>query len=409
VSDDGDKPVPEAAGKRRALLAAGAVALLGVLAYSNTFDVPFHLDDYPSIVKNPFLRDLRRLDELWYALPSRFVPRFTFALQYAIHGFEPWGYHLVNLACHIGTALLVWQLALVTFVTPSMRGRRTGAHAETIALFSGLIFVAHPIQTQAVTYIVQRDAVLAALFYLTALLCYAKARLAMVADAPPAHWRTAYAAALGAGLLGIFSKENVATLPLAVLLYEVCFFTDRPRRDWKYAVPFFFVVLLQPLNTFVQTLALGTEVGLNSSLDTIADMTSAASGASRTQYLVTQFRVLVTYLRLLVAPYGQNIDHDYGAARTLWELGTLLSLALHAALIGLAVRLFRRCRLITFCILWFYLTLAVESSVFPLPDFIFEHRLYLPMAGYALFLPTLGFSLLAAKTAADGSDGDGVS
>jgi len=104
------------------------------------------------------------------------------------------------------------------------------------------------------------------------------------------------------------------------------------------------------------------------------------------EYLLTQLRVLITYVRLLFLPLGQNLDYDYPLAQGLMEPAVLVSLLALAAIFAAALRSFRRYRIVSFGVFWFFLTLAPESSILPIRDLIFEHRLYLPMAGFSLLL-----------------------
>ena len=121
------------------------------------------------------------------------------------------------------------------------------------------------------------------------------------------------------------------------------------------------------------------------------------SFVSSRNYLLTQFRVIVTYLRLLLVPINQNLDYDYPIARSLFRLPVFASLILLLIILGIGFILFRRYRLLSFGIFWFFLTLIPESSIIPIRDVIYEHRLYLPMVGYALFLPSGLYYLLSGK------------
>ena len=152
------------------------IACLGIIVYSNTFHCPFHFDDNVYIVDNSSIENIQDPLNIWKFYPCRFVTFFSIALNYHYHGFNVIGYHIFNLAVHLGSAILVWWLTLLTFTTPVMKKERITGHAGLIALFAGLVFVSHPIQTEAVTYIWQRVASLAALFYLASLCLYVKSR-----------------------------------------------------------------------------------------------------------------------------------------------------------------------------------------------------------------------------------------
>jgi Flp pilus assembly protein TadD len=207
-----------------------------------------------------------------------------------------------------------------------------------------------------------------------------------------------------------------ATLPLAIILYEFCFYGFSRRK---------FLILLVPLALGAAAAAIGIAGSgrpLGELLSDVSGMSRETTAISRGDYLVTQFAVIATYLRLLVLPAGQNLDYDYPVYTSLLQPKPLLGLMLHLTLIGGAVYFGRMAngkgrrahqedaasfgpspfalrppslRLIAFGILWFYLTLSVESGLIPITDVIYEHRLYLPVAG--LFLAAAVHLSLAAE------------
>ena len=203
------------------------MAAIALTAYANTFHVPFLFDDEPNIIKNPsiFLKDfsfdwLSRLIEVNFRGSTRIFAYFTFALNYYFGGLQVFGYHLVNLLVHISSGLLLYGFLLLTLTLPSLR-ERYGARAFPIALFSSLLFLCHPVQTQSVTYIVQRMTSLGGMFYLLAMVLYVKGRLASGAKS-----YLFLAGMVLSYLLGLFTKENVAILPLFIALYEFYFFQN---------------------------------------------------------------------------------------------------------------------------------------------------------------------------------------
>ena len=169
------------------LIHAALVIAVGLVIYANTLQVPFIFDDTGNLVENPLIIDLAnffdpaRYHRYFGGLTSRYFGYLTFALNYRLHGYDVTGYHLVNIAIHIISALLVYRLVSLTFRACRLSGPCDSAAASGresfVALLAALLFVAHPIQTQAVTYIVQRFASLAALFYLLSVTCYLQARL----------------------------------------------------------------------------------------------------------------------------------------------------------------------------------------------------------------------------------------
>jgi hypothetical protein len=234
------------------LIHLALIALLGLLAYSNTFDVPFTFDDFENISENPIIKDFNHFIEpstaggykKYAALKSRYMGYLTFALNYRAHGLDVRGYHAVNLAIHIVNALLVYWLVVLTFRTPFMKDSQFRDYAGYIALFSALLFVAHPVQTQAVTYIVQRLASLATLFYLLAIALYVKCRLCGALSSRSA---VLYALALISAVLAMKTKETAFTLPVMVALYEVLFFGGSPRKRFLYVLPLVLTMLIIPL------------------------------------------------------------------------------------------------------------------------------------------------------------------
>ena len=170
------------------------ITTVGLICYANTFIVPFILDDVTSILTNPLVKYFD------FRLKSRILGDLSFALNYRLHGLDLPGYHVVNLLLHLLNAGMVYLLVQMIFSTPLLLGfdgEKTAnrpAASMLIGLGAALIFVSHPLQTQAVTYLAQRVAVLATTFYLGALLCYAGSRLSVkritaagtVADFPAA-------------------------------------------------------------------------------------------------------------------------------------------------------------------------------------------------------------------------------
>jgi len=375
------------------------ILLVGGLAYSNSFQVPFVLDDLDSIVRNPLVENPGGFlpgGPGYESIPRRWVVYLSFALNHHFGGLEVWGYHLVNLLIHLATALLLYALTLLTFRTPHLASSRLAPQAPIVALLAALLFIAHPVQTQAVTYIVQRLTSLATLFFLAALVLYVVARLgAEKRGEGKGAWRTGLllAAAATAAVLAMKSKEIAFTLPLAAALYEWCFFRGAWQRRLLFLLPLLATLLIIPLSILTGAGEAGTGVG---------EQLRAQTDIPRLHYLITQFRVIVTYLRLLILPINQNLDYDYPLFTSLAHPQILGSLLLLALLAAMAVYLHSRSgiiptaaarkqqpaaaldpalRLVSFGIFWFFLTLSVESSLIPIMDVIFEHRLYLPLAG----------------------------
>jgi len=339
------------------------IALLGTMVYSNTFHCPFNFDDELYIVNNVAIRNIHDLLSIWKSYPCRFVALFSFALNYHFCQLNVFGYHLFNLMVHLASAILVWWLVRLTLSTPVMKGERIAKHVNVIALLTGLVFVAHPIQIEAVTYICQRVASLAAFFYLASLCFYIKSRLVVLN--PDTHSSSQeeasgsgigyYICALITAIAAMFTKEIAITLPLMILLYEICFFENKKGLNWKQLLPFLTALLIIPLTMLLTRSEL---------VQTIQGVVK--EGISPMHYVLTQFRVMVTYIRLIFLPFNQNIDYDYSISKSIFEFHTFSGLIFLTGVLFYAKHLFARYRLVSFSIFWFFLTLLPESSFLPL-------------------------------------------
>ena len=381
-----------------------SIIILGTIIYSNTFDASWHFDDNTAIVENYDIRDLKGTINIRNILSgtSRWIGFLTFAPNYHFGKLDVLGYHIVNISIHLISAILVYFLMLLSLKTPCLKDNKISNYAASLSLVSGLIFVAHPIQTQAVTYITQRFTSLATLFYLLSLVFFIKARLQKERGKSffsPSHLGC-YLVSLIAAFLAMRTKEITITLPAIILLYEICFFSPSPRTLSKkllYLTPLLLTFFIIPLLRYRVTLfgvSGGVFMGIAEVGDVIGDATQETTAISRTDYLLTQFNVIVTYIRLLLFPVNQNLDYDYPISRTLFEFPTFFSFLLLISIVIFGVWMFKRSRLISFGIFWFFITLSVESSIIPIRDVIFEHRVYLPSVGFVIFLTVAIYQMM---------------
>jgi len=378
------------------LIHFSAIIFLGAVVYANGLTGAFQFDDMLNIVDNPLIKDL---GNLWPPSGSRWFGNLTFALNYRTGGLNPFGFHLVNVCIHLLTALSVYVFFRLTFNTPYFKERSSGSATEWLACACALLFVVHPIQTQAVTYVVQRFASLAALLYLLSLTCYIGARIAGQRNNDRRfrpHCVIFYTLSLAFALLAFSTKENAVTLPFVVIVYDLMFISCNSSplsgilRRW-----------LTKSGLLVTTALMAAVVAARHDLIAILDKLRATNEITRHDYLITQFRVIATYLRLLLLPVGQTVDHNYPVYRSVADPAVAASLALLLLLVASAILLLRRSsggdprrRLISFGIFWFFITLSVESGLIPINDVMFEHRLYLPSVGAILAVCTAFTCLL---------------
>jgi tetratricopeptide (TPR) repeat protein len=350
-------------------------SVLTFVIYSNTFDSPFVFDDIAKIKDNPDIRltDLSLQKILKAAFgnsssKSRPVGNLTFALNYYFNRYNVNSYHAVNISIHILAGLFLYLFLKITLKLPGVQARYK--HPEIIAFFAAMIWLAHPIATQSVTYIVQRLNSLAALFFVLSFYLFVRGRLAEQ-TAKKWSWFS------GAGLswvLALGCKQNAATLPVIIFLYEWYFFQDLSPKWFKSSLKY--IIAVAVIFTAVAFLYLGTDpLG---KIDKLRDFSHGEFTLA--QRALTQTRVVVYYLSLIFFPHPSrlNLDYDFPLSYSLFNpITTLFSLILIIGLIVLAFYLAKKERLISFCILWFFGNLLIESSIIPLA-IIFEYRTYLP-------------------------------
>jgi Flp pilus assembly protein TadD len=381
------------------------IGILGFLIYSNTFNAQFAFDDDGYIVQNQAIKNFSyflepskvlALDNIIpnfrYAFVTRIAGYFTFALNYHIHGLDVTGYHVFNLVVHIINGVLVYFLIRLLFITPffldlksKYKSDNTLSH-NLFALFSSLIFISHPVQTQAVTYITQRFSSLAALFFLLSLFTYVKSRLSSTS---PLRYGF-YGLALISAIIAMLIKEISFTLPIIIMLFEVLFFTMENRKRVLLLFPFALTMLIIPATLLITSGSFAIS-GIGQAMETLA----SSPVVSRWNYLLTQFTVIVTYIKLFLLPINQNLDYDYPVYHSFSDPPVFLSFIFLLFLFALAIYFLNlsksareeerhNLRLTGFGILWFFITLSVESSIIPIYDVIFEHRLYLPSVGFIM-------------------------
>ena len=341
------------------------------------------------IISNTAIRNIQNLLNIWEFLPCRFITFLSFALNYHFDQLNVFGYHIFNTAVHLSSAIFVWWLTLLTLSTPVMKKDKIAQHANLISLLAGLVFVSHPVQIEAVTYIWQRAASMATLFYLASLSFYVKSRLLQDDKSSSGPGRLYYIFSLIAAVGAMFTKEIAITLPLMILLYEIMFLKDKRSLNWGYLSPFLLTIFIIPLITLLTH---------SEKFSYIQGSVDVPGGISPMQYVLTQFRVMVTYIRLVFLPLNQNLDYDYPIFKSIFELPVLISFLFLIIIILSAKRLLSKYRLVSFSIFWFFLTLLPEAIPLTTKDVIFEHRLYLPLVGYSIFLVSSMYYLFGKNT-----------
>lgn len=276
-------------------------------------------------------------------MQTRPLTFLSFHWNYMAGGTNPAGFHLVNISLHALNAALVVLIA---------RGEGRGV----VPWLAGAVFALHPLQSQAVNYVFERATLLAAAFAFLSLLLYQRKRF------------------LGSAIffaISMLAKEETVALPVLLLLWDG---VRRRPIAWKY-------------HTAMFAIAVGAAVRLFAVLHATpaATLGFGTKGMSPLSYALTQSRVIWTYLRLFVLPFGLNLDHDVSLSTGLLSPPvTAAAVAGLAALLGTLAWLTWRGHVEAFWGLGFFILLAPSSSVVPAQDLMFEHRMYFPMVCLAI-------------------------
>lgn len=370
---------------RIVILIAVVFAVYGQILFSS-----FHFDDRSSILENPALKSRSGiLINLWQYWPTRFLTTVSFFLNYRAGGINSSGYHLVDIIIHIINSILLYflikQSKLCHYPTSGITKHPVEAEPanqmEFLAWMGALLFALHPLQTQAVSYIAQRATTLAAGFYLASLLFYIRGR-------------NFYLLSWFLGALSMFCKEMAITLPLAIILWDVIFVKKSKRRRWPRLLAFGLLLLIIPaiilLNPEHPKYNDSGQISFRAGEKNFKELLGGIKAPDRREYALTQTRVLVTYLRLIILPFRQNLDYDYPIFFFFLQYKIVVSSLIILSLIIISYLLMKKKKIMgAFGIFFFFLALLPESSLIPIRDVIFEHRLYLPLVGMAFLFTEL--------------------
>jgi protein O-mannosyl-transferase len=359
------------------LFAGGIVILAALVAYHNSFSGPFIFDDSSAITDNPTIRHFGSAlsPPLDTSTGGRPVLNLTFALNYALDGMNVRGYHAFNLLIHVLAGLTLFGIVRRTLRRPILR-ERFGAAALPLALAVAVIWVVHPLQTEAVTYISQRAESLMGLFYLLTLYCF----ICGAESAAPARWQIL---SIVACIFGMMSKEIIVTAPVILMLYDRTFvagsFREAWQRRWRY--------YLGLASTWLLLIRL--TAGLNQR------GVGFDQGITWWSYALTSCRSVVLYLKLAVWPHPLVFDYGFNVIH---NPVTVLPYVLFSVIlvVGLGIALWRW-PMIGFAGAWFFVILAPTSSVIPVAlQPMAESRLYLSLAA-VIGLVALGLYRLIGR------------
>jgi len=340
--------------------------LAAIVVYSDSFHGPFIFDDAAVIEQ----ATARQPWPVWHTLIGpRPVVQATLALNYFIGSANVTGYHVLNLCIHILAALALFGVIRRTLTLPALGGRFDEMTAASLAFCAALLWAVHPLQTQAVTYVIQRMESLMGLFYLLTLYCFIRAE----SSPRPLLW---HAAAVAACALGMGSKEVMVSAPLIVLLYDRSFIAGS------------FRAAMQRRRGLYLGLAATWLILVRSGIEAVGPNAVSAGfqlqAVTPFQYARSEPGVILHYLALAFWPAGLCLDYGWPVANSLGQIAPGV-IVIGGLLAATAWALVRRPKW-GFVGAWFFLILAPTSSIMPIKDLAFEHRMYLPLAAVVLVL-----------------------
>jgi hypothetical protein len=352
------------------------------VVYANSIDNPFIWDDNVFIKNNPTIKDIQYFPHIFTKnllehnpIKGDFyrpVQGLSLMIDYFFWGSNPVGYHITNFLLHLLCALLVYFL-----VNDIIRN-------QLASFFTGLLFLIHPVQTEAVTYISGRADPLATVFILSAFLLYIRATTPISTT-----WSTfSYIGAIFMFIIAIFSKETSLILPVLILLYEFYISgIDKFFRDIRVIIlrlaPFLGLVIIYLVIRFT----------LLTQITKFVHTTSVGLGARAMTFLTT----IPVYIRLLFIPMDLHMERSIPMPSSLFEPRVLIALGILFFAIVCIVKTYRFSMEIPFGLVWFFVALVPVSNIItPLNAVMAEHWLYLPSIGIFMVIG-IGVSKLLLK------------
>ena len=393
------------------LACAAIITAAGIVAYGNSLRGEFMFDDEEWITKNLSIRHLWPLGDVLFPsadaerVGGRPVVSLTLALNYRFGELNVWGYHALNVAIHILAALALFGVVRRTLRLSRQSVAWASTHAaqrtadsrgleltrppisdlrpptsDLLALAVALVWLVHPLQTEAVSYVIQRAESLVGLFYLLTL--YAVIRGATTsADHLPSR-RGWYCVAIVFCLLGMATKEVMATAPVVILLYDAIFLSGSFRR--ALAARWGLYLAMAATWSVLVWVLVSTSFHAETTGFSVPRFTPWT-------YFLTEPEVLINYLRLAIWPDSLCFAYDLEPATTPERIvGPGMAIIGLLGLTGWS--LIKQPRL-GFLGAAFFLILAPTSTFVPILDAAFEHRMYLPLAPLVSLVVIGGYSL----------------
>ncbi|MBK8806926.1 MAG: tetratricopeptide repeat protein [Bacteroidales bacterium] len=340
------------------------VSILVSILYFNSINCSFQFDDETSIINNSQIKDLQTFKQASFWFSSKFITRpfslFTFALNYYFTGLNSQAFHVTNIIIHIINSFLL-LLLLLKLVT--IEKKEISKTTYLFILLSVSYFAIHPLQTQSVTYIVQRMTSLAFLFYILTIFIYTTIRTNQIKGNTFIK-NTLLSILLGiTALLALLSKQNSITLPISILIIEAVLFTKIEKKYSKFYIALTALVSIAIISLLIYNI-----------------LTFNTTNYSSFNYFTTQCEHVFKYIGMVIFPINQNIDHLIPFKETL-SIIAILGFIVSLAMILFAIFNKKISKLLRIGILLIFSTSLIESSFFPIADTFVEHRTYLSFIG----------------------------
>ena len=355
------------------------------LSYGNTLHHSFHFDDISSILQKPWIRGLDKIPDFIFSYSQRPLVILSFNINYAISGFKEWSYHVFNITFHLLVVVLIYRLGKL-IVSHMSEGTTSLVKFPTqMPLLAAAIFAVHPLNTQAVTYISSRSSIMATIFYLVTVILFFEGLYKKVDQETKTNYVFVVGAAISFGI-GFLCKLIVVSLPAILFAYHYYFISNHNLETWlKRQRKWILGVGGLLFTTFLLKKIYGDGL-LRAS---IVDVTTW-------DYFRTQLGVIpLEYFRKMLFPFNLTIDTNFQVVqhwRSLVAIGGLIILGVFSVLwikLSQVKKQSKKYGPEAFGLIWILITLSPTSSFIPLLDMAAEHRTYLPLVGFSIFLSSL--------------------
>lgn len=368
---------------KKPLVCFALLGLAGAILYGPILKTPFFYDDKELLLFNPAIKNPQILLSEFSVMSVKWLTLATFFINYYFMQEDPFSYHLVSLLLHLGASVILYRVSILLCSTVVLQQTVFAKEKKMFAFFVSFIFLVHPLQTESVSYIWQRSEVLSGFFTLWAYQLYLLGRL------QKKKWLFGVAGFIFC--VGFYAKGTIVSLPLIILLTEYTFFKVRwigpllPKTFWGFVLVFFIAHFL----TYYD------QAGVKNNLhDEFFKLLRTHTGlVLSSEYFFTQLSVVLEYLRLCFFPVGLIFDRYYPLVPVFLNLKTVVSSVVLIGIFGAGIYFLRKNQdLLGFGIFWFFICLLPTSFAFR--EAFWEHRLYLSLIGFSIFVTAVCFMLI---------------